>query len=165
MVPQVGAICKTGPVKFVQETCDISSLSPALVGNHALVTLCNLAKSDTIVRGLFKRLEARNYLSALNQETIEELVRGLVSMLGKVESKATLKSKSINLIYPLTPQEIAHRCCRVVEAVFTMNWESVREKEKGMRKLVERFVAWTIYWGMVGLVAVEDEAKLDKFIS
>ena len=34
-----------------------------------------------------------------------------------------------------------------------------------MKKLIERFVAWGVYWCLVGVVAVEDEPKLEKFVS
>jgi hypothetical protein len=35
-----------------------------------------------------------------------------------------------------------------------MNWESIREKEKNMKKIIEKFVAWAIYWSLYGLVLI-----------
>ena len=96
---------------------------------------------------------------------MEDLIRGLTTKLTRIDNKTVLKSKSINLIYNISRCEMAHRCCRLVEAIFTMNWESVREREKGMKKLVERFVAWVIYWALLAIVFVEDQPKLEKMIS
>ena len=30
--------------------------------------------------------------------------------------------------------------------------------------MIDRFVAWVLYWSMAGLVCVDDEPKLEKFV-
>jgi hypothetical protein len=96
---------------------------------------------------------------------VEWLIGGLVNMMGKLENRSLLKGKQVGFVYPLAAWELTQRVCRTVEAVFVMNWESMREKEKSMRKIVDRFVAWCTYWTLLGVVLVEDEPKLDKLIS
>lgn len=46
-----------------------------------------------------------------------------------------------------------------------MNWESVRDKEKSSRRLIDRFVSWLLYWSLLGIVLVSDEGKLDKYVA
>ena len=37
-----------------------------------------------------------------------------------------------------------------------MNWESIKDKEKNMKKIIDRFLPWALYWCLIGLVFVED---------
>jgi hypothetical protein len=34
-----------------------------------------------------------------------------------------------------------------------------------MKKFVDKFVAWCAYWSLLGVVTVEDEPKLEKFMN
>lgn len=43
-----------------------------------------------------------------------------------------------------------------------MNWETIKESEKNLRKNIDKFVIWTILWALVGLVSPDDFSKLEK---
>ena len=45
-----------------------------------------------------------------------------------------------------------------------MNWESIRDKEKNAKKMIDRFISWLAYWSLLGVVLVDDEAKLEKLV-
>jgi hypothetical protein len=101
-------------------------------------------------------MEAKFYLKNLSAETIEYLIQLLITSLNKIENKSALKSRAINFIYTLCNYEITYRCCKLIENVFVMNWESIREKEKNMKKIMEKFVVWAIFWSVYELALIED---------
>ena len=49
-------------------------------------------------------------------------------------------------------------------AIFKGNWESIRDKEKNYRKTIDRFISWLAFWSLIGVVCIDDEAKLEKMI-
>ena len=89
---------------------------------------------------------------------------GLSSALTRLENISIFKSKSINFAYPINSLEITHRCLRMMRAVFKMNWESIRDKEKNAKKMIDRFISWLLYWSLLGVVHVDDEAKYEKLV-
>lgn len=41
-----------------------------------------------------------------------------------------------------------------------MNWETIKESEKNLRKNIDKFVLWVIVWTLINFIAPEDFAKL-----
>jgi dynein heavy chain, axonemal len=155
LLPNTGVCRPSASLKFISETYDMSNLSPNIVGNHEIVTLEEgLFSPEQLIRKEISLLEGRGMLANLSSEGLEWLVAGLSASLNKLEGKTTLKSKAISLAYPISSMEITYRCVRLMSAIFKMNWESIRDKEKNTKKMVDRFISWLLYWSLLGIVFV-----------
>lgn len=166
LVPQLGILPRQKNLKFIIETYDISTVSPAIVGNHSVVVLGEEAISpEQMLRKELAQLEARGLTLNLTRDTVEYLIVVLSGALSRLENKNSFKSKSISFSFPLSSFEISYRCCRLLRAVFLMNWESIRDKEKSSKRVIDRLVSWLLYWSLLGIVLSNDQAKLEKYVA
>ena len=113
-----------------------------------------MVSSSQIVRQTIAQLEKKGQLVNLSPEAVELLASGLCSALTKLENKSTMRSKTIHFAYLLNHLEVTHRCMRLMTAIFKMNWESIREKEKTSKKMIESFTSWLLFWSLLGVVFV-----------
>ena len=165
VVPSIGVFTPNPKVKFICESYELDNISPAIVGNHEIIMMGEgLVTSDNMVRKAVSELEVKGKLINLSTDAVECLTSGLISALSKLENKSVFKSKMISFAYPISNLEITFRCIRLMQAIFKMNWESIRDKEKNAKKMIDRFVSWLVYWGLIGVIFVEDESKYEKLV-
>lgn len=83
------------------------------------------------------------------------MIDQVVSCIQKIVSDGKLKVKTVELLYQISELEIAYRCGNMISSIFKMNWETIKESEKNLRKNIDKFVQWVIVWSLMGLVSQE----------
>ena len=83
-------------------------------------------------------------------------------MIEKISCRGLVKIKSVEFLYDISSLELAHKCCRLIESILKMNWNTIKEKDKNNKKIIEKFSVWVLFWSLSGLIDPENISKFEK---